>query len=64
MEGQCLFQDAGEGDQGHHGEDGGVHCRGVDVLNAHESGENEDQDRCSKDVHGFEPAPHEAEHNA
>ena len=34
------------------------------MLDAHESGQDQDQDGCGKDVHGFEPAPHEAEHNA
>ena len=30
------------------------------MLDAHESRENENQDGCGKDVHGFEPAPNEA----
>ena len=34
------------------------------MLNAHESREDQDKDGCGKDVHGFEPAPHETEHNA
>jgi len=64
VERQCFFNHPGQGNQGHHGEDGGVNCSGVDVLDTHKSRENEDKHRYSKHVHGFEPAPHEAEHNA
>ena len=64
VEAQCFLEDAGECDQSHHREDGGVHRRGVDVLNSDESRKDEEQDRCGEEVYRPESAPEEAENYA
>ena len=63
MKGQRFFQYSCERNECHHREDRRVHCRSINVLDAHKPRENQGHNHSSEDMHRFEPAPEEAEDN-
>ena len=64
MKRQRLFQYARECNECHHRQDGRVHCRGVNVFDAHKSRENQGHNHSGEYVHRFEPAPKKTYDNA
>ena len=63
MKGQRLFQYTRERNECHHRQDRRVHCRCVNVFDAHKSREDQGHNHSGEYMHCFEPAPKKAEDN-